>query len=196
MDGDGLVRTLERFNAEAARGHDPDFGRGDTLFDRYFGAFYPRLGKASPDALFPAATAKARAAIAKLIGPVANKVASKAAKDADFDKLRSMIVGPLAAIMRPVLDSPQSSVLGPVETAPFYALEVHASALGTVGGPKTDARGQVLDTEGNVIPGLYAAGNAGGAPTKGFYGGAGGTISLGLVFGYLAGREAARPQAG
>jgi 3-oxosteroid 1-dehydrogenase len=43
-----------------------------------------------------------------------------------------------------------------------------------------------------VIPGLYAAGNAGGAPTRGFYGGAGGTISLGLVFGHLAGREAAR----
>ncbi|WP_179443403.1 hypothetical protein [Rhodococcus sp. ACPA1] len=39
---------------------------------------------------------------------------------------------------------------------------------------------------------LYAAGNSGGAPTKGFYGGAGGTISLGLVFGYLAGQEAAR----
>jgi len=34
--------------------------------------------------------------------------------------------------------------------------------------------------------------NAGGAPTRGFYGGAGGTISLGLVFGYLAGLEAAR----
>jgi 3-oxosteroid 1-dehydrogenase len=41
---------------------------------------------------------------------------------------------------------------------------------------------------------LYAAGNAGGAPTKGFYGGAGGTISLGLVFGHIAGREAARWQ--
>src|SRR6185503_20784606 len=37
-------------------------------------------------------------------------------------------------------------------------------------------------------------GNAGGAPTTGFYGGAGGTISLGLVFGYLAGREAAERQ--
>ena len=52
--------------------------------------------------------------------------------------------------------------------------------------------GRALDTERGVISGLYAAGNAGGAPTKGFYGGAGGTISLGLVFGYLAGREAAR----
>jgi succinate dehydrogenase/fumarate reductase flavoprotein subunit len=59
-------------------------------------------------------------------------------------------------------------------------------------GPRTDALGRALGTDGKVIPGLYAAGNAGGAPTKGFYGGAGGTISLGLVFGHLAGREAAR----
>ncbi len=85
-------------------------------------------------------------------------------------------------------------MLGPVDTAPYYALKVEASVLGTVGGPKTDALGRALDTEGKVINGLYAAGNAGGAPTKGFYGGAGGTISLGLVFGYLAGREAARRQ--
>ena len=85
-------------------------------------------------------------------------------------------------------------MLGPVDTAPYYALKVEASALGTVGGPRTDALGRALDTDGKVIPGLYAAGNAGGAPTKGFYGGAGGTISLGLVFGYLAGREAARQQ--
>jgi len=91
-----------------------------------------------------------------------------------------------------VLKSPKSSVLGPIDTPPYYALEVHASALGTVGGPRTDANGRALDTDGNVIPGLFAAGNAGGAPLKGFYGGAGGTISLGLVFGYLAGREAAR----
>jgi succinate dehydrogenase/fumarate reductase flavoprotein subunit len=67
-----------------------------------------------------------------------------------------------------------------------------ASALGPGGGPRPHADGRALDTQGRVIPGLYAAGNAGGAPTKGFYGGAGGTISLGLVFGHLAGRDAAR----
>lgn len=195
VDEVGLLRTVDEFNPDASRGQDPKFNRGGTLFDRYFGAFYPRLGKASPDALFPAATARARTAIAKLIGPVANKAAAETAKKADFDRLRALVVGPLAAIMRPVLKSPRSSVLGPVDTAPFYALKVEASALGTVGGPKTDARGQVLDTEGRVIAGLYSAGNAGGAPTKGFYGGAGGTISLGLVFGHIAGREAAREQA-
>lgn len=192
VDKAGLLRTVERFNPEAARGRDPEFDRGGTLFDRYFGAYYPRMGRFSPDALIPAFTARARTQIARAIGPVTSKVARKAARKADYEKLRSLVVGPLATIMRPVLDSPRSSVLGPVDTAPYYALKVEASALGTVGGPRTDARGQVLDTEGKVIPGLYSAGNAGGAPTKGFYGGAGGTISLGLVFGYLAGLEAAR----
>lgn len=188
----GLLRTVDRFNPEARQARDPQFQRGQTLFDRYFGAFYPRLGQYSPDARFPATTAKARLRLAKLIGPIVNKMAGRAARKNDPEQLRSVVVGPLAKIIRPMLDSPASSVLGPVDTAPYYALKVEASALGTVGGPRTDAHGRALDIDGNVIPGLYAAGNAGGAPTKGFYGGAGGTISLGLVFGYLAGREAAQ----
>jgi succinate dehydrogenase/fumarate reductase flavoprotein subunit len=191
VDEVGLLRTVDRFNPEARRARDPEFHRGETLFDRYFGAFYPRLGKYSPDALFPTATAKARTRVAAAVGPIVSKLAGRVAKKHDAELLRSRVVGPLAKIIRPVLKSPQSSVLGPVDTAPYYALKVEASALGTVGGPKTDALGHALDREGKVISGLYAAGNAGGAPTKGFYGGAGGTISLGLVFGYLAGREAA-----
>ena len=194
VDEVGLLRTVDRFNPEAARARDPQFNRGDTLFDRYFGAFHPRLGKNSPDARFPAATAKARMHIGAAIGPIVSKLAGRAAKKNDPERLRSAVVGPMSKIIRPVLKSPKSSVLGPVDTAPYYALKVEASALGTVGGPKTDALGRALDTEGKIIPGLYAAGNAGGAPTKGFYGGAGGTISLGLVFGYVAGLEAARRQ--
>jgi 3-oxosteroid 1-dehydrogenase len=192
VDEVGLLRTVDRFNPQASLGRDPQFHRGETLFDRYFGAFYPRLGRYSFDARFPAVTAKARKRIAEAVGPVVDKLAGRAARKNDPDQLRSVVVGPLAKIIRPVLESPASSVLGPVDTPPYYALKVEASALGTVGGPRTDAHGRALDTEGTVIPGLYAAGNAGGAPTKGFYGGAGGTISLGLVFGYLAGLEAAR----
>jgi 3-oxosteroid 1-dehydrogenase len=194
VDEVGLLRTVDRFNPEAARARDPQFHRGDTMFDRYFGAFYPRLGRYSPDARFPAATAKARMRIAGVIGPIVSKLAGRVARKDDPDRVRSLVVGPLARIIRPVLKSPRSSVLGPIDRSPYFALKVEASALGTVGGPKTDALGRALDTQGRVIPGLYAAGNAGGAPTKGFYGGAGGTISLGLVFGYLAGREAARRQ--
>ena len=135
VDEGRLLRTVDRFNPEARRARDPEFQRGDTLFDRYFGAYYPRLGRMSPDVRFPATTAKARQLIARLIGPVVNKLAGRAARKNDPEKLRSVVVGPLARIIRPVLKSPRSSVLGPVDTAPYYALKVEASALGTVGGP-------------------------------------------------------------
>ncbi|WP_160288041.1 FAD-dependent oxidoreductase [Pseudomonas knackmussii] len=37
VDGAGLARTLERFNRYAALGQDPDFHKGESLFDRYYG---------------------------------------------------------------------------------------------------------------------------------------------------------------
>jgi hypothetical protein len=191
IDEAGLVKTVEQFNPKARIGRDPWFDRGGTLFERFFGDYQPRMGKNSPDARFPAATAKARLAVATAVGPVLGPLAARAARKRDPERLRSLVVPALAKIMRPSLESPPSSTLGPVDTPPYYAVKVEASAIGTVGGPKTDAHGRVLDVDGKVIPGLYAAGNAGGAATQGFYGGAGGTIALGLVFGYLAGQDAA-----
>ncbi|MGM7666557.1 FAD-dependent oxidoreductase [Microbacterium sp. A93] len=85
-----------------------------------------------------------------------------------------------------------SSTLGPIERSPYYAVQVHSSTLGTKGGPRTTARSEVLDVDGGVIPGLYAAGNVMAAPTGMVYGGAGGTLGPALVFGYLAGRTAAQ----
>jgi succinate dehydrogenase/fumarate reductase flavoprotein subunit len=49
----------------------------------------------------------------------------------------------------------------------------------------------VLDVDGDVIEGLYAAGNAMGSVMGMTYGGHGGTLGPGLVFGYLSGRHAA-----
>ena len=37
IDAQGLVTTLERYNAAARDGRDPEFGRGDTLFNRVNG---------------------------------------------------------------------------------------------------------------------------------------------------------------
>ena len=191
VDEVGLLKTVDEFNPEAAAGRDPWFGRGEALFDRYFGDFKPFLGRFSTGSLFPAATMKAQISLALAIAPIVNRAAKTVAKRNDAEAVRKALVGPLAKFMKPVLRSPRSSTLGPLEKGPFYAVEVHASALGTVGGPVTDARARVIDGSGNVVPGLYSAGNAGGAPTKGFYAGAGGTISLGLVFGHLAGKQAA-----
>ena len=85
----------------------------------------------------------------------------------------------------------KASTLGPIDTAPFYAVPVHSGTLGTSGGPRTDDLGRVLDTHLEPIPGLYAAGNVAAAPTAMAYGGAGGTLGPILVFGRLAGTSAA-----
>lgn len=82
------------------------------------------------------------------------------------------------------------STLGAVETAPYYAVEVQCSLLGTKGGPRTDTRGRVLDVDGAPIGGLYAAGNAMASPTGMVYGGAGATLAVACVFGMYAGRAA------
>jgi succinate dehydrogenase/fumarate reductase flavoprotein subunit len=83
------------------------------------------------------------------------------------------------------------ATLGPLETAPYYAVELIGSTLGTKGGPRTDVDGNVLDVDGDPIGGLYAAGNAMAGPTGMVYGGAGGTLGPAMVFGFRAGRAAA-----
>lgn len=37
IDPDGLVAQVETFNADAAQGRDSQFGRGETVYDRYRG---------------------------------------------------------------------------------------------------------------------------------------------------------------
>ena len=88
-------------------------------------------------------------------------------------------------------DSPYAT-LGPVETAPYYGVEVTSSALGTKGGPRTDREGRVLDVDGNVMRGLYAAGNVMASPSGMVYGGAGATLAVAGVWGIYTGRAAVR----
>jgi len=82
--------------------------------------------------------------------------------------------------------------MGTIERAPLYALPVYQGTLGTKGGPVTDARGQVLDTSGDVIRGLYAAGNVMASPAGAGYYGGGATIGLAMTWGYICGIEAAK----
>ena len=90
-------------------------------------------------------------------------------------------------------EGPQAN-LGPLDKGPFYAVEVKSGALGTKGGPRVDPNANVLDVDGKTISGLYAAGNVMASPMGMTYGGPGGTIAPGMVFGYLAGRHAAGRQ--
>lgn len=85
----------------------------------------------------------------------------------------------------------RSATLGTLEEGPYYAVQVRPGALGTKGGPRTDGHARVLDLDGDVIPGLYAAGNVMASAMGMTYGGAGGTLGPGMVFGYAAGRHAA-----
>jgi len=58
--------------------------------------------------------------------------------------------------------TPQATV-GPIDTPPYYAIRVSCGTLGTKGGPRTDEHSRVLNVDGAVIDGLYAAGNAMGS---------------------------------
>jgi succinate dehydrogenase/fumarate reductase flavoprotein subunit len=84
------------------------------------------------------------------------------------------------------------ATIGPLDRGPFYAIPVHSGALGTKGGPRVDPEGCVIDHDGTAIPGLYAAGNVMASPFGMTYGGPGGTLGQGMVFGFIAGRHAAK----
>lgn len=80
------------------------------------------------------------------------------------------------------------SLLYTVEEGNYYAFDVRAVYLGTIGGVKVDENLQVIDIDYNAIPGLYATGtNAGG-----YYEGAGYPPYEGLAcgFAYTSGRIA------
>lgn len=80
--------------------------------------------------------------------------------------------------------------LGPIDTAPYYAVRVDIGCMGTKGGPRTDDNGQVVNLDGQPIGGLYAAGNAMAGTTGMAYGGAGGTIGPALTWGHRAAHHA------
>ena len=82
--------------------------------------------------------------------------------------------------------------LGPIETAPFYAIALVPTPLGTALGLRINAAAQVLDATGAPIPGLYACGNDAASMSASEYPGAGCQVGGGLTFGYVAARHAAR----
>ncbi|MBB5915458.1 succinate dehydrogenase/fumarate reductase flavoprotein subunit [Nocardia transvalensis] len=129
IDPEGLTATVSDWNGYVAAEADPDFGRGASAYDGWWG---------DENAATPA-----------------------------------------------------GRTLGPIDTAPYYAVPVTVGAMGTKGGPRTDRDGRVVHVDGTVIPGLFAAGNAMAGVTGRAYGGAGGTIGPGMVWGFRAGHTAA-----
>ncbi|WFR71779.1 FAD-binding protein [Prescottella defluvii] len=78
-----------------------------------------------------------------------------------------------------------------IEQGPFHAAAFGISDLGTKGGLRTDTSARVLDTSGNPIKGLYAAGNTMAAPSGTVYPGGGNPIGTSMLFSHLAAMDMA-----
>lgn len=76
-----------------------------------------------------------------------------------------------------------------IERPPFVAISFNRSILATKGGPRTNARAQVLRPDGSVIGGLYCCGVAMANPIGTRAVGAGTTLGPNLTWGYIAGRS-------
>ena len=86
----------------------------------------------------------------------------------------------------------QEKYLQPIKEAPFHAVFFGAAMGGslTLGGLKINENAQVISTEGKPISGLYSAGRT-SCGVFGEYAGSGTSIGDGLIFGRIAGRNAA-----
>ena len=126
VDAEGLKESVRKNDEYARTGCDPDFQRGDTIYDRYYGD-----AKVEPN-----------------------------------------------------------PCIGPIDTPPYYAIEVFPGELGTKGGLTVDARARVLTETGDVIEGLYAIGNCSSSMMGRSYPGAGATIGPATAFGYIAASDA------
>ena len=131
IDPTGLSETIERFNEHAARGIDPDYGRGDSAYNRALGDPNPRV----------------------------------------------------------------HPCLGPIDEAPFYAVQVVPGDIGTCGGLVTNEHAQVVDQDDQPIGGLYATGNGTATVMGRHYLGPGASIANTMVFGYVAASCAAQAPA-
>ncbi len=87
-------------------------------------------------------------------------------------------------------DFGRTSFANQLNTAPYYAIKVSAGVHHTMGGLKINTSAEVLDTNGNAIPGLFAAGEV----TGGVHGAnrlGGNAVTDIVVFGRIAGASAA-----
>lgn len=82
--------------------------------------------------------------------------------------------------------------LGALSEGPFFAVKAWPGDVGTTGGILADEFARALRSDGSVIPGLYATGNASASPMGRVYPGAGASIGPSFAFGYIAACHAAQ----
>jgi tricarballylate dehydrogenase len=88
------------------------------------------------------------------------------------------------------LEPRKSNWARPIVRPPFRAWPIICSNCFTFGGVKVDNHARVINTEGDVIPGLYAAGEVVGLYYRVYTGAT--SVMRGAVTGRLAGADAAR----
>ncbi len=127
VPADALEATVKRYNCYAKNGRDPEFFKGEAIYDRGNGD----------------------------------------------------------ARVKP------NPCIGPISKAPFYAVAVWPTPLGTSRGLVANENAQVLDGGGKPIPGLYVCGNDMQSAFGGEYPGAGAQLGQAMTFGWIAARHAA-----
>lgn len=78
----------------------------------------------------------------------------------------------------------------PVRTGPFYAIEIGPTMYNTQGGARRNYNAQILDTNGQIIPGLFSCGEMGSMFCDMYNGG--GNLGECAIYGRIAGHNAAR----
>ncbi len=126
IDPEGLIQSVEHFNVGARQGVDPDYGRGESAYNRALGDPNHRV----------------------------------------------------------------HPCLGPLDEAPYYAVQVLPGDIGTCGGLVTNEHAQVLNQDDQPIEGLYGTGNGTATVMGRHYLGPGASIANTMVFGYVAARHA------
>ncbi|MDP6389179.1 MAG: FAD-dependent tricarballylate dehydrogenase TcuA [Alphaproteobacteria bacterium] len=105
------------------------------------------------------------------------------AGEAGFDAMK------LDGLATAGLEPNKSNWARPLDKPPFLAWPIIAANCFTFGGVKVNARAQVLNMDGEVIPGLYAAGEVMGIYYRTYTGST--SVMRGAVFGRQAGIDAA-----
>jgi len=99
--------------------------------------------------------------------------------DGQYDALR------LDGVRTSGLNPPKSNWALPLDKGPFMAYPIISSNVFTFGGLKVNTDAQVLDTDGNIMPNLYAAGETVGMYYTNYTGAT--SVLKGMVFGRAAG---------
>jgi tricarballylate dehydrogenase len=88
---------------------------------------------------------------------------------------------------------PNTNWARPVDRPPFLCYPLISAPILTFGGVKVNTKAQVVNSDGEIIPGLYAAGEVIGLYYRNYA--AATSVLRGMVFGRIAGADAAQIQA-